>query len=126
MILKNRNQAMKVLKENFANSNFHSPEDVVNAWRLVVKQITEGSYNVTENEYWNDLDVRGIIDKIGLNEDIEVKKIDEKFKTTLINTNVRIWGYKKERKDDWWNFGYPNNLSGYLKDYFDSFSKLNN
>jgi len=120
-----RQNAIKILNEKYTNCKFAYPEEVIEAWRTFVKQIVTGEYNGTEDEYWNDVDVRDIIEKIGYNQNEEVKKIDKKFKETLIHTDVRNWGYDESRTDDWWNFGYPKTLKGYLKDNFESDVRFN-
>lgn len=116
----NRQNAIKILSEKYADSKFIYPEEVVESWNIFVRDIVSGAYNGNENEYWNDLDAREIIKAIGYDQSEEVKKMDDNFRKTLIYTDVRNWGYDETRTDDWWNFGYPKTLKGYLKDNFES------
>lgn len=118
MRIPDREIAIKILNNRYPESKFAGPEEAIEAWKIFVDNIVNGKYDGNENEYWNDLDIRWIIEKIGYGHSVEIKQIDEKFKTTLIHTNVRNWGNDEECKDDWWNFGYPKTLTGYLKDYF--------
>ena len=101
-------------------TRFASPKVAITAWVNFVNQVVNGKYNGNENEYWNDLDTREAIEKMGYGNSEEVKKIDEDFKKTLVHKDVRVWGYDETRNDDWWNFGYPNTATGYLKSYFES------
>lgn len=121
-----RQKAIKILNEKYTNSRFVYPEEVVEAWKVFVNQIINAKYNGNENEYWNDLDTREMIEKIGYSQTKEIKQIDEEFKKTLIHIDVRNWGYDESRTDDWWNFGYPKTLIGYLKDYFESDIRFKN
>jgi hypothetical protein len=116
----NRENAIKILSEKYVNSKFTYPEDVVDSWSVFVRDIVSGKYNGNENEYWNDLDTREIIETIGYGHSEEVKTIDDDFRKILIHTDVRNWRHNNSNIDDWWNFGYPKTLRGYLKNYFKS------
>lgn len=120
MKILDRQGAIKILSEKYPNSRFTYPEEAVESWRIFVRGIVSGEYNGNENEYWNDLDVREIIKTIGYGQSEEVKNIDEDFRKTLIGVSVRNWGYDDSSTEDWWNFGYPKTLEGYLRDYFES------
>ncbi len=121
-----RENAIKILNEKFTNSNFAYPEQVIDAWKGLVNDIVTGVYSGSEDEYWNDLSIRNMIEEIGYGQTEEVKQADEEFRKTLIHRDVRNWGYDKTRTDDWWNFGYPKTLTGYLKDHFDSDIRFKN
>lgn len=125
-MIPDRKNAIKLLNEKYTNSNFAYPEQVVEAWKLLVKQIVNGEYSGTEDEYWNDLFIRDIIEKIGYNQTKEVKQIDEEFRKTLIHADIRNWGDDESYTDDWWNFGYPKTLKGYLKNHFGSDIRFKN
>jgi hypothetical protein len=126
MMIPDRQNAIKILNKKYSNSRFQNPEEVVLAWKNFVESIVSDKYNGTENEYWNDLDLRMIIEEIGYDRTEEVNKIDENFRNTLTHTNVRNWGYDDKRNDDWWNFGYPSTIQGYLKDNFESDIRFKN
>ncbi|MBI5358826.1 hypothetical protein HZB69_04345 [Candidatus Amesbacteria bacterium] len=115
-----RQLAIKILNEKYTNSRFAYPEEAAESWKVFVKRIVKGEYEGNENEYWNDLDTRDILEEIGYGQSEDVKKIDREFRGTLIHTDIRNWGCDEARTDDWWNFGYPSALTGYLKDKFES------
>jgi len=119
-----RERAIKILNKKYSNCNLSNPEEIVKTWKDFVKQVKNGKYNGNENEYWNDLDTRKIIEEIGYADYDEVKEIDDEFKKTLIYTDIRNWGYGDSQTDDWWNFGYPKTVIGYLKKYFESDRKF--
>lgn len=79
---------------------------LVEAWRKVVEQAERG-YRLGLYDYRNDLDTRGVIAKVGLDED--VKELDERFRKTLIATDCKVWESNVEGA--FWIFGYPRHAS---------------
>jgi hypothetical protein len=88
------------------------PEHVVRAgraglierWRKFVGEVEHG-YKFGLEDYRNDLDLRGIISMLGL--DDEVKELDKRFEAVLIERDKRIW--ESSAADPFWDFGYPRN-----------------
>jgi hypothetical protein len=88
------------------------PEHVVRAgraglierWCKFVEEVERG-YKLGLEDYRNDLDLRGIIRMIGLDE--EVQDLDRRFEAMLTNRNRRVW--ESAAADPFWDFGYPNN-----------------
>jgi|SRR5579863_383954 len=79
---------------------------LIERWRRFVEEVEHG-YKLGLEDYRNDLDLRGIIAMLGL--DNQVADLDRRFETLLINRTVRIWETGPE--DPSWDFGYPRNAS---------------
>jgi hypothetical protein len=88
------------------------PEHVVRAgraglierWRKFVEEVEHG-YKLGLEDYRNDLDLRGIIAMLGLDED--VRELDRRFETLLTDSENRVW--ESSAADPFWDFGYPKN-----------------
>src|SRR5580698_5326115 len=93
------------------------PEHVVRAgraglierWRKFVEEVERG-YKLGLEDYRNDLDLRGIIAMLGLDE--EVRDLDRRFEAMLTNREKRVW--ESSASDPFWDFGYPSNASARL------------
>ena len=93
------------------------PEHVVRAgraglierWRKFIEQVEHG-YKLGLEDYRNDLDLRGIIAMLGLDE--EVRDLDRRFEAMLTNREKRVW--ESAAADPFWDFGYPKNASARL------------
>ena len=93
------------------------PEHVVQAgragliarWRKFVEQVEHG-YKFGLEDYRNDLDLRGIIAMLGLDE--EVRDYDQRFESLLIDRDKRVW--ESSDTNPAWDFGYPRNAAGQL------------
>lgn len=85
---------------------------LISQWKTFVEEIEKGYCpDCLLEEYWNDLDTRELIHYVDL--DSQVKDLDEKFVSMLTRRDVRI--HKTNSKiNDFWNFGYPKNASGYF------------
>jgi hypothetical protein len=89
-----------------------SPEHIVRAgrgglierWQKFVQEV-EGGYHFGLEDYRNDLDLRGIIENVGLSGDAAVIAADEKLKPLLVPTANRIW--ESCSGEPFWDFGYP-------------------
>lgn len=79
---------------------------LVEAWRKFVEQAERG-YRFGLYDYRNDLDTRGVIARLGLDE--EVQPLDERFRKTLIHTDRKVW--ESNTEDAFWIYGYPRNSS---------------
>ena len=90
------------------------PEHIVRAgraglierWGKFVEQVERG-YKLGLEDYRNDLDLRGIIAMLGLDED--VRDLDKRFEAMLTDREERVW--ESSAADPFWDFGYPNNAS---------------
>lgn len=88
------------------------PEHIVRAgraglierWRKFVEEVERG-YKFGLEDYRNDLDLRGIIAMLGLDE--EVKDLDHRFEAMLTDRDTRVW--ESSAADPFWDFGYPKN-----------------
>jgi len=93
------------------------PEHVVRAgraglidrWRKFVEEVEHG-YKLGLEDYRNDLDLRGIIAMLGL--DDEVRELDQRFESLLTARDVRVW--ESTATNPFWDFGYPANASHQL------------
>ena len=84
---------------------------LIHKWKEFVKQVEHGYPHGLE-DYRNDLDLRGIIALIGL--DDEVKDLDGRFEAMLIDRGKRVW--ESSAADPFWDFGYPSNAGGRLRE----------
>jgi hypothetical protein len=90
------------------------PEHIVRAgraglierWGKFVEQVERG-YKLGLEDYRNDLDLRGIIAMLGLDE--EVQELDQRFEAMLTDRSKRVW--ESAAADPFWDFGYPKNAS---------------
>lgn len=82
---------------------------LIQRWRKFIEEVERG-YKFGLEDYRNDLDLRGIIAMVGLDED--VRQLDERFKTLLIDTDTRVW--ESSAANPFWDFGYPKNAGAKL------------
>jgi hypothetical protein len=78
---------------------------LLRSWRKFVEEV-EAGYQSHLEDYWNDLDARGIL-RLAHAEDPEVLALDERLKKLLIATDRRVW--ESAPGDPFWDFGYPSN-----------------
>src|SRR5580692_5012229 len=86
------------------------PEHIVRAgraglierWGKFVAEVEHG-YRFGLEDYRNDLDLRGIIAMLGL--DDEVRDLDRRFEATLTNRDKRVW--ESTPGNPFWDYGYP-------------------
>lgn len=78
-------------------------------YRDFVAEVERG-YEYGLHEYRHDLDLRGTISTLEL--DDEVRGEDERFSGMLINTDLRVW--ESMPGEPFWDFGYPRNARGRL------------
>jgi hypothetical protein len=81
-------------------------------WREFVEQVERG-YPLGLEDYRNDLDVRAILAMAGA-EDAKVKALDQRFRTLLTGTGIRVW--ESAEGAPFWDFGYPENAGPDLID----------
>lgn len=84
-------------------------EGLVRRWLEFVDEVERG-YSYGLAEYRHDLDLRGAIALLQLDE--RVTAADERFAALLEHRDVRVWESGGEAP--WWDFGYPRNTRGYL------------
>jgi hypothetical protein len=93
------------------------PEHVIRAgrkglierWSKFVGQVERG-YKLGLEDYRNDLDLRGIISMLGM--DQEVSELDKRFEALLTGREKRVW--ESSGTDPFWDFGYPANAGKQL------------
>jgi hypothetical protein len=79
-------------------------EGLLRRWREFVDQAERG-YPLGLEDYRNDLDLRGIIAMLGL--DDQVRDLDRRFERLLIARDRRVW--ESAAANPFWDFGYPSN-----------------
>jgi len=80
-------------------------------WQKFVDEVEHG-YRLGLEDYRNDLDLRGIIETLGLEDDLSVRTADERLGAMLVPAARRIW--ESCDGDPFWDFGYPKNASSEL------------
>lgn len=71
----------------------------------------EHGYSLNLEDYRNDLDLRAIISRLGL--EAEVEEPDRRFRTLLVFAADSIWDCD-DNPDAFWLYGYPRNAKGDL------------
>jgi hypothetical protein len=84
-------------------------EYLLRRYREFVDEVERG-YEYGLHEYRHDLDLRGAISVLGL--DDEVADADERLAAMLIHTETRLW--ESMAGEPFWDFGYPHNARGRL------------
>lgn len=84
-------------------------EGLLRRWREFVEEVERG-YRFGLEDYRNDLDTRGILAQLGLDE--EVVEYDRRFEQMLIARNRRVW--ESADGNPFWDFGFPRNASAEL------------
>lgn len=106
--------------EDYLSEN-GSPPHVVRAgraglirrYREFVGEVEEG-YRLGLDDYRNDLDLRGTLATLGLDDDPGVQEADLRLVKVLEPANGRIW--ESCEGSPFWDMGYPRNASGDLLD----------
>jgi hypothetical protein len=75
---------------------------LIEVWRKFVEQVERG-YRFGLYDYRNDLDTRGVIARLEL--DDQVAELDERFRAALGHPEIRVW--ESDVPDAFWIFGYP-------------------
>ena len=76
---------------------------------MLVEEVEHG-YKLGLEDYRNDLDLRGIIGMVGL--DDQVRDLDRRLEDMLTARDKRVW--ESASSDPFWDFGYPKNARGEL------------
>jgi hypothetical protein len=91
----------------------HGSAGLKRRWQNFVTDVETGNYaNWCIEGYWNDLDSRELIHDIGC--DADVKETDERFAVILTATHIKHWHADRKSNYDFWNYGYPQNASGFF------------
>lgn len=85
---------------------------LVRRWREFVEQVERG-YRLGLEDYRNDLDIRGILELAGA-EDDQVRKLDERLKILLAPAARRVW--ESAPGEPFWDLGYPRNAGQALRE----------
>ena len=83
---------------------------LIEGWDKVVEQIEHG-YSFQLEDYRNDLDLRALISRLGL--ESEVEDADARFRKLLVFTESSVWDCE-DNPDAFWLYGYPRNATGSL------------
>jgi hypothetical protein len=84
---------------------------LIKRWQAFVDEV-EGGYRLGLEDYRNDLDLRGILATLGLDDDHGVEQADLRLLKILEPTAKRIW--ESCEGNHFWDFGYPRNATGEL------------
>ena len=84
-------------------------EGLVERWVEFVGEVERG-YPYGLVEYRHDLDLRGAIALLQLDE--RVAAADERLEALLEHRDVRVW--ESGGENPWWDFGYPRNARGHF------------
>lgn len=103
-------QIIEYLREN------GSPPHIVRAgragllqrWQKFVGEVEQG-YQLGLEDYRNDLDLRGIIETLGLAGGEATRNADLRLAALLLPAARRVW--ESCEGDPFWDFGYPKNAS---------------
>ncbi len=87
-------------------------DGLVRRWREFVEQVEKG-YPLGLEDYRNDLDIRAILERAQA-EDPEIRELDARLKKMLTAKKKRVW--ESGENDPFWDFGYPKNVSGDLRE----------
>lgn len=81
-------------------------------WEQFVSQVEHG-YTLHLEDYRNDLDLRAILSRLGLQADVE--EADARLRRMLVFTDASVWDCE-DNPDAFWLYGYPRNAQGDLLD----------
>jgi len=84
-------------------------QGLIERWRGFV-DLVESGYPLHLEDYRNDLDLRALIARLGLQP--EASEADRRFRSLLVFTQEPIW--ECENPDAFWIFGYPRNAGSDL------------
>ena len=83
---------------------------ILDRWETFVSEVERG-YSYHLEDYRNDLDLRAIISRLGLQSEIE--EADSRFRRLLVFTESSVWDCD-DNPDAFWLYGYPRNAKGDL------------
>jgi hypothetical protein len=83
---------------------------LIDRWRKFVDEVERG-YEFGLEDYRNDLDLRGVIATLGLDDEV-LADADRRFDALLTSRETRVW--ESTAVNPFWDFGYPKNAKGDL------------
>jgi len=86
---------------------------LIKRWSEFVGEVEKG-YRLGLEDYRNDLDLRGILATLGLDDDPCVQEADLRLLKVLEPAAKRVW--ESCEGSPFWDFGYPRNATGDLLD----------
>ena len=86
-------------------------EGLIRRWEDFVAEVEAGYLHRLE-DYRHDLDLRGVIQTLGMGDEATVRNADEQLRPLLTEAHVRVW--ESMAGEPFWDFGYPRNASGDL------------
>jgi len=84
-------------------------QGLIDRWRKFVEEVERG-YRFGLEDYRNDLDIRGILRMLAL--DNEVTDLDRRLEANLTHGDKRVW--ETAADNPFWDFGFPRNAHGQL------------
>ncbi|SRR6266481_348044 len=89
-------------------------ELLIERWRDFVTTVEqeERTRNWLIDDYWISLEVRELIHEVG--RDGAVKEEDDRFRAILTATDIKHHHHDRENRNDFWNYGYPKNATGFF------------
>jgi hypothetical protein len=84
---------------------------LIQRWQKFVSEVEEG-YQLGLEDYRNDLDLRGIIETLGLSGDEATQDADQRLAALLTPAAKRLW--ESCDGNPFWDFAYPKNARGEL------------
>ena len=84
-------------------------DGLIKEWARFVQAVERG-YKFGLEDYRNDLDLRGILSLLNL--DDQVRDLDHRFEALLTERTTRVW--ETSPGDPFWDFGYPHNAGPQL------------
>jgi hypothetical protein len=83
-------------------------QGLLERWSRFVAEVEQG-YELGLEDYRNELDVRALLSKLGLDE--EARETDERFRRILKAPDKPVW---ETEPDGFWNYGHPCHMFGEL------------
>ncbi len=86
-------------------------QGLIARWGAFVREVERG-YTFGIEDYQNDLDVRNMIEELGLADDPLVADADEHLKRNLVRTEVKLWDGPEGA---FWIYGRPRRIGEELR-----------
>jgi len=85
---------------------------LIERWDAFVAEVERG-YTLHLEDYRNDLDLRAILSRLGMQSDVE--EMDQRLRRCLVFSEESIWDCD-DNPDAFWLYGYPRNARGDLRE----------